>query len=177
MKTYLKKLINSLFWILDKCNKQAYIKTYPKYLQWLGIQIDTDNGDSWFSPTVFFDSTDYAAISLGRNCTLSFDVVILVHDYSINNAKRYQNKRAEHDKHDMIVSRVSIGDNCFIGARAIILPGSKIENNCIIGSGSVVRGLVAEGSVVAGNPARVVSSLERLSEKYEGSSLVVKDRR
>jgi serine acetyltransferase len=38
----------------------------------------------------------------------------------------------------------------------LILPGTTIGKDCIIGAGSVVRGMVPDGSVVIGNPAKVV---------------------
>lgn len=48
---------------------------------------------------------------------------------------------------------VVIGRNTWIGARAIVLKGTRIGDDSVVGAGSVVRGEVAEGVVVAGNPA------------------------
>ncbi|MFA0448941.1 acyltransferase [Vibrio breoganii] len=59
-----------------------------------------------------------------------------------------------------IFGKISVGDNVHIGDGAFILPGVKIESNCIIGAGSVVSKSVPTGSVVAGNPARIVSTLD-----------------
>ena len=53
-------------------------------------------------------------------------------------------------------SPVVIGRNAWIGARAIVLKGSRVGTDSVVGSGSVVRGDVPEGVVVAGNPAVVV---------------------
>lgn len=54
MKKYLKKLLNSFFWILDKINKNAFVKKYPQYLRWLGVDINTEESeDTWISPTIF----------------------------------------------------------------------------------------------------------------------------
>jgi acetyltransferase-like isoleucine patch superfamily enzyme len=52
---------------------------------------------------------------------------------------------------------VEIGNDCFIGMRAIILKGSVIGDGAVIGAGSVVSGEVPTGAVVAGNPARVIA--------------------
>ena len=49
---------------------------------------------------------------------------------------------------------VDIGRNVWIGGGAIILPGVKIGDNAVIGAGAVVTRSVAEGTTVAGNPAR-----------------------
>lgn len=55
---------------------------------------------------------------------------------------------------------VSIGAGSWIGHGAMILPGSRIGCNVVVGAGSVVRGEVADHCVVAGVPARVVRHLE-----------------
>jgi acetyltransferase-like isoleucine patch superfamily enzyme len=55
-------------------------------------------------------------------------------------------------------SPVVIGRNTWIGARAIVLKGSRIGADSVVGSGSVVRGEVPDGVVVAGNPAIVVKT-------------------
>lgn len=50
---------------------------------------------------------------------------------------------------------VSIGDDCWIGGGAIILPGVTIGNRCVIGAGSVVTKDIPDDSVAMGNPARI----------------------
>ena len=50
---------------------------------------------------------------------------------------------------------VTIGQYCFIGARAIILKGVQIGNGAVIGAGSVVTKNVPEGAVACGNPATI----------------------
>lgn len=55
-----------------------------------------------------------------------------------------------------VFGEIEIGDNTFVGVGCLILPGSRIGRNCILGAGSVVRGPVPDDSVVFGNPAQVV---------------------
>jgi serine acetyltransferase len=55
---------------------------------------------------------------------------------------------------------VSIGAGSWIGHGAIILPGSTIGRNVVVGAGSVVRGDVPDHTIVAGVPAKVVRRLE-----------------
>ena len=54
---------------------------------------------------------------------------------------------------------VTIGDNCWIGGGAIILPGVTIGDNCIIGAGSVVTKDVPSNSLAVGNPAQIIKKL------------------
>ncbi len=54
---------------------------------------------------------------------------------------------------------VRIGDGCWIGARAMILPGVTIGKRVLVAAGAVVTRDVPDDSLVAGNPARVVRQL------------------
>ena len=51
---------------------------------------------------------------------------------------------------------VTIGNNVWIGGRAVINPGVTIGDNVVIGAGSVVTKDIPANSVVAGNPARLI---------------------
>lgn len=165
LKTYILKAMNGYYWWLDKLNKQAYIRKYPKYLRRLGVRINEEPGDCWISPTIFLDSSGYEMIEIGDDCTISFDVVVLIHDYSINNAFRAAGIE-DAERHRVIKRPVKIGNNCFIGARAVIMPGAVLGDNCIVGSGAVVRGRIPAGSIVSGNPAMVIADVEGFAKKH-----------
>jgi acyl-[acyl carrier protein]--UDP-N-acetylglucosamine O-acyltransferase len=60
------------------------------------------------------------------------------------------------------VGPVRIKDNVFIGHNAIVMPNVTIGPNAIVGAGSFVIKNVPEGSIVSGNPARVIGSVEAL---------------
>ena len=51
-----------------------------------------------------------------------------------------------------------IGKRCFIGARAIIMPGVKIGDEVVVGSGAVVTKDVPSNYIVAGNPAKIIKN-------------------
>ena len=57
------------------------------------------------------------------------------------------------------VEKTVIGKNVFVGANAVILPGVTIGDGAIVGAGAVVTKDVPPSMVVAGNPARVVTSV------------------
>jgi acetyltransferase-like isoleucine patch superfamily enzyme len=53
---------------------------------------------------------------------------------------------------------VSIGQNCWVGARAVLLSGAMVGEGAIIGAAAVVDFAVPAGAIVAGNPARIIGS-------------------
>lgn len=55
-----------------------------------------------------------------------------------------------------IFGTIKVGDNVFFGLKCLILPGTRIGSNCVIGAGAVVRGVIPDNSVVMGNPGKVV---------------------
>lgn len=56
-------------------------------------------------------------------------------------------------------SPVSIGDDCWIGGGAIIMPGVTIGKGCVIGAGALVTKDIPDYSVAVGNPAKVIKTL------------------
>ena len=91
------------------------------------------------STSAKLDKTNPRGIHIGRYTTVTFGCAILTHDY-VNAVNR----------------DVHIGANCFIGAHSIVLPGVTIGDNCIVAAASVVAREVPAGSLVAGNPARIL---------------------
>lgn len=93
-------------------------------------------------------------ITIGNNVTLAPRVHILAHDASTKYALGYTR-----------IGLVDIGNNVFIGASSTVLPGVKIGDNVVIGAGSVISKDVPAGSVVAGNPARIICSYDEFVDK------------
>ena len=77
-----------------------------------------------------------------------------------------------YDRTDYVASpkEVIIQENVWIGEKSLILKGSKIGKNSIIGAGSVVSGEVPANVVFAGNPAKEIKKLDEKSFKT-GESL------
>jgi len=57
----------------------------------------------------------------------------------------------------VIGGNVTIGENTLIGIGSIVIPGLSIGKNCLISAGSVVTKNIADGMIVRGNPARIIS--------------------
>lgn len=102
----------------------------------------------------FFDPSHCYLIKIGAHCTLAPNVRLIAHDAST--------------KRLLGVTRlgpVVIEEGCFIGDSVIVLPGVTIGRGCIVGAGSVVKHSIPAGSVAAGNPAKVVASVEDYCRK------------
>jgi len=94
---------------------------------------------------------DVCAVTIGARALVGPNVQIYTAMHPLDAASR----RAHHEYGDP----VAIGDDCWIGGGAIICPGVTIGDRCVIGAGAVVTRDVPDDSFVAGNPARVLRSL------------------
>jgi acetyltransferase-like isoleucine patch superfamily enzyme len=68
---------------------------------------------------------------------------------------------------------IVIEDDVFVGEGAIVLGGTTIGEGTIVGAGSVLRQKVPPGSVVMGNPAKVVGKVEDMLRFWEAESLAL----
>jgi acetyltransferase-like isoleucine patch superfamily enzyme len=96
------------------------------------------------------------AVTIGERVKLGSGVVLSDTDF---HSLDWRERRTENDFGGAADAPVRIGDDCFIGARAMVLKGVSIGARSIVGAGAVVVEDVPEDSVVAGNPARVIRSL------------------
>ncbi len=104
-------------------------------------------------------------VSIGDNCTISTEVSFLTHDASIGIFM-------EREKYSDLVGRIVIGNNCFIGNKAIIMYGVSIPDNTIVAAGSVVTRSVKEsGNIIGGNPASVIGKVSDFINKSESYML------
>lgn len=111
-----------------------------------------------FNPQRGFDldASHCWLITIGDNVTFGPDVRILAHDASMHQTLGYTK-----------IAPVTIGDNVFIGAGSVVLPGISIGADSIIGAGSVVTKDVPKGMVYAGNPAREICTVQEFLSKHK----------
>ena len=93
-------------------------------------------------------------IVIGKMCVIASGVNIIDSNghilYSADRTKK------ERDLPEEII----IGNNVWVGVNSIILKGTKIGDNSVVGAGSVVKGTYPENSLIVGNPATVVKILD-----------------
>lgn len=95
-------------------------------------------------------------VTIGNNVTIAPGCIFLTHDNSVSKVL---------PEYTDVFGRINIGDNCFIGAGSIILPGVTIGDNCIVAAGSVVSKSHPGGAVIAGNPAKQITDIDYYREK------------
>lgn len=104
-------------------------------------------------------------VKIGANCTISTDVSLITHDASVG---LFLGREMASD----LCGRITIGDNCFIGNRAIILYGVSIPDNTIVAAGSVVTRSVTEpGCILGGNPAKIIGRVDDFIERNKKKML------
>lgn len=96
-------------------------------------------------------------IKIGNRVTIAHGVVFLNHDGGTGLFRdKYPNIN--------VFGFIEIGNNVFIGSKAIILPNVKIGNNVIVAAGAVVTKNVPDNVVVGGIPAKVIKTFEEYEE-------------
>ena len=143
--------------LLRSLNKAGY-EDHDKYLQTISQLLPNCSDDIWIEPPFF---CDYGYnIYTGHKVFFNFNCVILdvspvrigsnvmlgpgVHIYTATHPKDYTLRREELE----YGKAVSIGDDCWIGGRVVILPGVHIGQRCIIGAGAVVTKDVRDDTIL-----------------------------
>lgn len=104
---------------------------------------------------------DVSTIEIGDNCMFAPNVQLYTATHPLHPVKR--NSGLEYAK------PIKIGDNVWLGGGVIVTPGVTLGNNVVVGAGSVVTKSFPDNVVIAGNPARIIKTLEEepLEESLE----------
>jgi len=148
MLNLLRRIISGL--------RQKKIESYLEDLQNKGLLLGSNT--SILEP-FFLDPQHCFLISIGDNCTLAPNVRLIAHDASTKQYLGYTR-----------IGKIMIHDNCFIGDSVIVLPNVSIGENTIIGAGAVVNRDVPENVVAAGNPVKVICSLNEYTDKIAAAA-------
>lgn len=103
-------------------------------------------------------------MTIGKNVRITTGCIILTHDFS------WSVLGGVYGECVGAVGTIDIGNNVFIGVNSVILRNTIIEDNVVIGAGSVVSGHLEANSVYAGNPAKKIMSIEELYLKRKEKS-------
>ncbi len=140
-------------------------EAYIKFLKSKNVEIG--EGCIFYSPnTSHVDTQRPHMLHIGNYVKVTSGVQILCHDYSRSvmcNLEQYGNVGE--------AKETWIGNNVFIGVNSVILMGAHIGDNTIIGAGAVVSGSYDDNVVIAGNPAKVVSTLDDFYNKRKKHEL------
>ncbi|MBQ8133609.1 MAG: acyltransferase [Clostridia bacterium] len=140
-------------------------KNYIDYLKKRGSSIGKET--VFLSPVhTDFDIGRAPYISIGNNCIICSGVSIIAHDYSWKILEKSHSKLLPSGG-----MPIKIGNNVFIGVNSTILGNVEIGDNVIIAAGSVVCKSLPPNTVCAGNPAKVVKTLDDYYKKREASVL------
>lgn len=161
----LRKKLDRAKCLVHRLNTETYLNS-PNYRSVLEELLPHVSESACITPPFFCDYGD--GIIIGAHSFVNFNCVFLdgglitignhtligpnVQIYTPHHPMNYMERR----KTQETASPVTVGDDCWIGGGAIILPGITIGDRCIIGAGSVVSKDVPSDTTVAGNPARPI---------------------
>ena len=108
-----------------------------------GIHVDASSINVFQQSGCYYQA--FADINIGKNVWMAKNVGIITANHLLSNPEKHDNGKP-----------VEIGDSCWIGMNAVLLPGVKLGNNTVVGAGSIVTKSFEGHCVIAGNPARVI---------------------
>lgn len=94
----------------------------------------------------------YKYIEIGENCLIAANCQI----FDNNGHKVSLKNPADRITTEGLSRAIIIGNNVWVGANSIILPGTNIEDGCVVGAGSIVKGKFNKRQLISGNPAKAI---------------------
>lgn len=137
--------------LLGKVGKQVFIE--PPFNCDYGYNIEV--GENFYA-NVNLVILDGAKVTIGDNAFIAPNVGIYTAGHPLDAERRNQGLEYAYP--------IRIGNNVWIGAHSVILPGVTIGDHVVIGAGSVVTKDIPSYSLAVGNPCRVIRSLEAMEK-------------
>jgi acetyltransferase-like isoleucine patch superfamily enzyme len=104
-------------------------------------------------------------VKIHNNVRIAANVTFCTHDIISGMLQNCPQYASDAEKFRFAMGTIEIFDNCMIGANTTLLYNIKIGPNAVVGAGSVVTKDVPPGTIVAGNPAKVIGSFDELAKK------------
>ena len=140
--------------VFAECGENCYIEL-PFRANWGGRHVHFGSGIyANFNLTLVDDGHIY----VGDRVMFGPNVTIATANHPIDPELRGRGLQYNKDVH--------IGENAWIGAGVIIVPGVRIGKNAVIGAGSVVTGDIPDNVVAVGNPCRVMREVSERDREY-----------
>ena len=140
--------------VFAACGENSYIEL-PLRANWGGHHL-------YLGSNVYANSNltlvDDGNIYVGDKVMFGPNVTVATANHPIDPTLRAEGLQYNKDVH--------IGENVWIGANAVIVPGVRIGKNTVIGAGSVVTKDIPEGVVAVGNPCKVLREVSERDREY-----------
>ena len=170
MWTYKKKVLYIIYTIFAKWLPQSSHSLISKKIRFIfgksimdecGENVNIEKG-AVFSPTVKIGNNSgvgikseiYGYATIGNDVMMGPEVVIYTQNHNHNCDDSFYKQGYEDHKF------VKIGDNVWIGRRAMFMPGSEVGNNVVVSAGSVVTKKFGNNVIIGGVPARIIKNIE-----------------
>ena len=140
--------------VFAECGENCYIEL-PFHANWGGHHVHFGSGIYANSDLTLVDD---GHIYVGDKVMFGPNVTIATANHPIDPELRSRALQYNKDVH--------IGENVWIGAGVIIVPGVRIGKNSVIGAGSVVTKDIPENVVAVGNPCRVLREISEHDKEY-----------
>ncbi|MDR2672019.1 MAG: acyltransferase [Coriobacteriales bacterium] len=111
----------------------------------------------WIGPHCVLDGS--GGLTIGKGCTLASGTIIYTHDTSKNTVS---GGKAPYEH-----APTTIGDYSFIATNSTVLMGTTIGSHCVVGAGTLVNKDVADYTIVAGTPAKVIGRVVIKDDQVE----------
>lgn len=128
--------------ILEKCGKNVNIEKGAIFPS--SVEVGDNSG-------IGYNARINGKVVIGNDVMMGAYVSIFARNHKFSDISIPMNRQGFEEEYPVI-----IGDDVWIGANVIILPGVKIGKGSVIGAGAVVTKDVEEYTVVGGNPAKVL---------------------
>lgn len=156
---------------IKKAKAMMYLIPSPqKRTSWLKRKnVFYNMGENCYYHTRDIPSEPYM-LSLHNNVRVAANVRFITHDVIGVMVNKIPDYKEKYGRMKYYIGKIEIFDNVMIGANSVVLYNTKIGPNAIVAAGSVVTKDVPPNTVVGGNPAKVICSLEDFIVKRNKSA-------